>query len=73
MLSASIRARRQDSSFVSGYLDNKLIVYILESDTPNKTFKEKKKIEDLECKIIHKIDKNKIILYTKYGVNIIEN
>ena len=54
-------------------INNKLITFILELDETNKTFKEKKKIEDLECKLIRKIRKNKIILYTKYGLNILEN
>lgn len=54
-------------------LNNKLTTFILEIDNVNKTFKEKKKIEDLDCKLIRKIDTNKVILYTKYGVNIIEN
>ena len=62
-----------DKDFLlSGNSNNKLTTYILELDEPNKTFKEKKKIEDLQCKLIHKIEKNKLILYTKYGVNIIE-
>ena len=54
-------------------LNNKLITYILELDEANKIFKEKKKIEDLDCKLIRKIGQNKIILYTKYGLNILEN
>ena len=53
--------------------NNKLITYILGFDVSNATIEEKKKIEDLQCKLIRKIDKNKVILYTKYGINIIEN
>lgn len=52
--------------------NDKLICFILEIDIPNKTFIEKKKIEDLDCKLINKIKNNKLILYTKYGVNIID-
>ena len=63
-----------DTNFLlSCNLNNKLTTYILEIDNVNKTFKEKKKIEDLDCKLIRKIEINKVILYTKYGVNIIEN
>ena len=57
---------------LSCMLNNKLVVSILEWDNSNKTFKEKKTIEELDCKIIKKLNQNKIILYTKYGVNIIE-
>ena len=53
--------------------NNKLIFYILGFDISNATIEEKKNIEDLQCKLIRKIDKNKVILYTKYGINIIEN
>ena len=53
--------------------NNKLITYILGFDASNATIEEKKKIEDLQCKLIRKITKNKVILYTKYGINIIEN
>ena len=58
---------------LSCYLNNKLTTYILEIDIVNKTFKEKKKIEDLDCKLIRKIEANKVILYMKYGDNIIGN
>ena len=51
--------------------NNKLVVFILEWDNANKTFKEKKNIKELECKIIKQLKQNKIILFTKYGVNII--
>ena len=47
---------------ISGDLNNKLIYFILEIDIPNKTFIVKKKIEDLEFKLIQKIHKNKVIL-----------
>ena len=53
--------------------NNKLITYILGFDVSNATIEEKKKIEDLHCNLIRKITKNKVILYTKYGINIIEN
>ena len=53
--------------------NNKLVFYILGFDISNATIEEKKNIEDLQCKLIRKIDKNKVILYTKYGINIIEN
>ena len=52
-------------------IDNKLVFMILEFDNANKKFNEKKKIKDLECKLITKISNNKVILYTKYGINII--
>lgn len=58
--------------FLSCMKNNKLVAFILEWDNSNKTFKEKKNIEELECKIIKNLNKNKIILFTKYGVNIIE-
>lgn len=58
--------------FLTCMLNNKLVAFILEWDNSNKTFKEKKNIEELECKLIKKLILNKIILYTKYGVNIIE-
>ena len=58
--------------FLSCMINNQLVVFILEWDNSNKTFKEKKNIEGLECKIIKNLNKNKIILFTKYGVNIIE-
>ena len=58
--------------FLSCMINNQLFVFILEWDSSNKTFKEKKNIEGLECKIIKNLNKNKIILFTKYGVNIIE-
>ena len=52
-------------------IENKLVMMMLELDNTNKKFNEMKKIEDLQCKLINKISNNKIILYTKYGVNII--
>ena len=53
--------------------NNRLVTYILGFDASNATIEEEKKIEDLQCKLIRKIDNNKVILYTKYGINIIEN
>ena len=41
--------------------NNKLIAYILGFDVSNATIEEKKKIEDLQCKLILKIAKNKVI------------
>jgi uncharacterized coiled-coil protein SlyX len=52
-------------------IDNKLVLMILELDNANKKFNEKKKVEDLQCKLVTKISNNKLILYTKYGVIII--
>ena len=52
--------------------ENKLIFTIIEWDEMNKVFLEKEKLEDLDCKIICKIDNQKAITYTKYGVNLIE-
>jgi hypothetical protein len=49
--------------FLSCMINNKLVVFILEWDSSNKTFKEKKNIEGLECKIIKNLNKNKIILF----------
>ena len=69
----SIDLINDNEILLSCNLNNKLTTYILENDIENKTFKEKNKIEDLDCKIIRKIETDKLILYTKYGVNIIEN
>ena len=69
----SIDLMNEKDIFISCNLSNKLTAFILELDDSKKTFKEKKKIEGLNCKLIQKIDKNKVILYTKYGVNIIGN
>jgi len=52
--------------------NNKLALFILEWDETNKIFKEKKNIEDLDCKLICKVKEETAILYTKYGVNMIE-
>ena len=52
--------------------DNKLILSSIEWDENNKILKNKETIEDLECKMIYKINKNKAILYTKYGLNFLE-
>ena len=51
---------------------SKLVLFILEWDENNKIFKEKKNIDDLDCKLICKVEKQKAILYTIYGVNMIE-
>ena len=52
--------------------DNKLVLVIMEWDEKNIILKEKETIKDLECKMICKINKNKAILYSKFGLNIIE-
>lgn len=57
--------------FLSINLDNKLVFMILEWDDSNKKFNEKKTIEDLQCKLICKAKENRVILYTKYGLNMI--
>ena len=62
--------------FISFYLqkkeDNKLVLLILNWDDFNKILKEKDSIEDLECKMICKMNENNVILYTKYGINMLE-
>lgn len=52
--------------------ENKLVLFILEWDGTNKVFKEKKSIDDLDCKLICKVEEENAILYSKYGVNMIE-
>lgn len=52
--------------------DKNIIAYILGFDVLNAEIEEKKKIEDLQCKLIRKLAQNKVILYTKYGINVIE-
>ena len=52
--------------------DNKLVLYILEWDEDINTLKEINAIKDLDCKMICKINNNKAILYTKYGLNLLE-
>ena len=51
---------------------NKLTFYVLEWNNATKTLKENKKIEELECKKLKQINKNKVLLYTKYGINVVE-
>ena len=51
---------------------SKLVLFILEWDENNKIFMEKKNIDDLDCKLIGKVKEDSAILYTKYGVNMIE-
>ena len=49
----------------------KLVFFILEWDEINKNFREIKRIENLNCKMICRFKKNNAILYTKYGINMI--
>lgn len=51
---------------------NKLELTIFEWNDDKIVLKETKKIEDLDCKMISKISYNKIILLTKYGINVLE-
>jgi hypothetical protein len=52
--------------------DNTLVLFILKWDDFNKIIKEKDSIEDLECKMICKMNKNNAILYSRYGINVLE-
>ena len=52
--------------------DNKLILLIMEWDDKSIVLREKEAIDELECKMICKINENKAILYTKYGLNLLE-
>ena len=52
--------------------NNKLILLIMEWDDKNIVLREKESIDELECKMICKISENKAILYTKYGLNLLE-
>lgn len=61
-----------DIIFISKKEDNKLILSILKWDDLNKNLKEKDTIEDLDCKMVCKINKNNVIMHTKYGINVIE-
>ena len=57
---------------LSSNLNNNHTAFILVWDDSKKSFNEKKKLEDLQCKIVRRIIQNKIILFTRYGVNVIE-
>lgn len=57
---------------VSGSFFEKYIVFILEFDESYSKVSEKKKIENLRCDIVKKITSNLFILYTNYGINILE-
>ena len=52
--------------------DNILILSIFEWDDNKKILKQKTFIEDLESKMISKINKNQAMLLTKYGLNLLE-
>jgi len=51
---------------------SQLVLFILEWDKNNKIFKEMRNINDLECKLICKIEEEYAILYTKYGINMVK-
>ncbi len=50
--------------------DDKSILYTLEWNNTN--LKEKEALKDLHCKIISKANNNKVIMYSKYGINALE-
>ena len=57
---------------ISGNSEDKFSVYILEFNDSYKILKEKKNIENIKCNIVKQISNDKIILYTDYGINILE-
>ena len=61
--------------FISSLLEekeNKYGLYILEWDDSENILKEKELIEDFECKDICKLNIEKAIMYTEYGINVVE-
>lgn len=57
---------------VSGNIDGKYFVLILEFNESYSKISDKKKVQNLKCDIIRKINSGLIILFTIYGVNILE-
>ena len=57
---------------VSGKVDDKYFVFILEFNESYSKLSDKKKVENLICDIVRKISSDLIILYTNYGINILE-
>ena len=57
---------------VSGNVDDKYFVFILEFNESYSKISDKKKVENLRCDIVRKISSDLIILYTNYGINILE-
>lgn len=52
--------------------NNKTIFYTFEWNDKNKKLIETDVLEDLNCKMICETTKNKIIMYSKYGINSLE-
>ena len=57
---------------VSGNVDDKYFVFILEFNESYSKISDKKKVENLRCDIVRNISSDLIILYTNYGINILE-
>ena len=57
---------------VSGSMNEKYFVFTIEFDEAYSKASDKKMVENLRCDIVRKISSNLIILYTNYGINILE-
>ena len=53
-------------------MNEKYFVFTIEFDEEYSKASDKKMVENLRCDIVRKISSNLIILYTNYGINILE-